>query len=846
MVKADVRRDYYADLGLTPSAETEDIKRQFRKLALKYHPDRNPGREVDFIAKFQAIQAAHEILIDPQQRLRYDTDRLRAGYGKFYGPAKSTTPRKTTSTPQASTYSSKPAPTKPHSTTRPQSFHAAPSSGAQRYASYARAAPKQPWEKAHDEGQTRADAYRGFQDMKGNGMPGGWSSFDPRTGRAGYNGATPRPTKANAQSARPKSAFEYFRTSNKSESPEASRAQTKKKKQGFAPHAAGGDEPMATHTSSYTSRNERPQTSNTYFGAAPSPTAKKTATNRTDTPEFERMRSRYASTGGERTFFDSANLGRSASTRDSTESPKPRSRTNPPSPSPPEGGRYRSASPKFKADKNTNYSFTSSSSDLDEDDDEEFLARKPKAVPKSRLHPHKKFTAFHTEQTPETRSGSTANDTTSANNPFDTPNIFGFHSPLNSQQESEQNGVPPNRSFKSSSHEQLRNTFFAENWNGAAFFDGAAQNLDGRGRSATRDDTERKGHSADAPDHEGPIPEPEQPTSFAQFGFPADQWTEMFKNMSFEPKNGGAQQTQTASAQRQRSPRKQRTATKTRPTPKPATVTAEVDEIATTLNGDTTPETAKAGDAGVEAMDLDDTPPPTTTERSDETKKTNKTIPMAKPVSNEEQKDENAKNFNLEDLSKTVPLTQTTNGGIEDLQDIHVTLPFESRANFPKTTVRNARPRDLDLPRPPKRPTMPELIPLSAGSAQMGLSRAAWERYTAEMAVYTSEWNAFNRRMLQHFNARQEATETGMAPNWIGAIGDAAKVKLDPEDGLDGVNSDTMVAGSAKGGYNAYKLALDQDLRVWKHWEVARELHYDCISKLGDLRDWVISGGKML
>lgn len=34
MVKADVRRDYYADLGLTPSAESEDIKKQFRKLGM--------------------------------------------------------------------------------------------------------------------------------------------------------------------------------------------------------------------------------------------------------------------------------------------------------------------------------------------------------------------------------------------------------------------------------------------------------------------------------------------------------------------------------------------------------------------------------------------------------------------------------------------------------------------------------------------------------------------------------------------------------------------------------------------------------------------------------------------
>ncbi|RAL16755.1 DnaJ domain protein [Aspergillus homomorphus CBS 101889] len=841
MVKADVRRDYYADLGLTPSAETEEIKRQFRKLALKYHPDRNPGREVEFISKFQAIQAAHEILIDPQQRLRYDTDRLRAGYGKFYGPSKTSSPRKTATTPQTSTYSPKPAPTKPHPSARPQSFHAGPSSGAQRYASYARAAPKQPWEKTHDEGQTRADAYRGFQEMKGNGMPGGWSSFDPRTGRAGQPEATPRP-KANGPSTRPKSAFEYFRTSNKPESPEPSRTQTRKKKHGFAPHSAGGDEPMATHTSSYTSRNERSQTPNAYFGAAPSPTAKKAAQNRTDTPDFERMRSRYASAGGERTFFDSANLGRSASMRDSTESPKPRSRTNPPSPTAHEAGRYRSASPKFKADKNRNYSSTSSS---DLEDEEDFLARKPKAVPKSRLHPHGNFTAFHTEHTQAAGPEPHANDTTAAKDAFDTSSFFDFGSPLNSQQGPGQSSGLPNRSFKSSSHEHMRSTFSAENWDGAAFFNSTSQNTDERGRSATREATDRTGHSADASNTEKPNPEPEpQPAPFAQFGFPADQWTEMFKNMSFEPKNGGGQQTQTASTQRQRSPRKPRAATKTRPVPQPATVTTEADEVPTTLNGETSiPDTAKAGNTGVEAMDIDDMPLRTTTEKPDETKKTDETVPATKPASHEAQKEENAKNFNLEDLSKTVPLTQNTNGGIEDLQDIHVTLPFESRADFPKTTTRDARPRRLNLPRPPKRPNVPEMIPLSAGSRQLGVPRAAWERYVAEMTVYMSEWNAFNRRMIQHFSARQDAIETGMSPNWIGAIGDAAQVKLDPEDPGNG---DAMVAGSAKGGYNAYKLALDQDLEVEKHWEVARELHRDCISKLGELREWIMADGKIL
>ncbi|KEY65552.1 hypothetical protein S7711_08232 [Stachybotrys chartarum IBT 7711] len=64
--------DYYADLELPRTADIQDIKKQFRKLALKYHPDRNPGREQEVNSKFQVIQSAHEVLSDPQQKARYD------------------------------------------------------------------------------------------------------------------------------------------------------------------------------------------------------------------------------------------------------------------------------------------------------------------------------------------------------------------------------------------------------------------------------------------------------------------------------------------------------------------------------------------------------------------------------------------------------------------------------------------------------------------------------------------------------------------------------------------------------------------------------------------------------
>ncbi|KAF2091971.1 heat shock protein DnaJ, partial [Saccharata proteae CBS 121410] len=72
MVKADPKRDYYADLGVSPDADADEIRKQFRKLALKWHPDRNPGSEAECVPKFQAIQAAQEILVDTEQRRQYD------------------------------------------------------------------------------------------------------------------------------------------------------------------------------------------------------------------------------------------------------------------------------------------------------------------------------------------------------------------------------------------------------------------------------------------------------------------------------------------------------------------------------------------------------------------------------------------------------------------------------------------------------------------------------------------------------------------------------------------------------------------------------------------------------
>jgi len=68
---AENKRDYYEVLGVDKNAGTDDIKRAYRKLAGKYHPDRNPG-DKSAEEKFKEIGEAYEVLSDSDKRARYD------------------------------------------------------------------------------------------------------------------------------------------------------------------------------------------------------------------------------------------------------------------------------------------------------------------------------------------------------------------------------------------------------------------------------------------------------------------------------------------------------------------------------------------------------------------------------------------------------------------------------------------------------------------------------------------------------------------------------------------------------------------------------------------------------
>ena len=74
------KRDYYDVLGLSRDASERDVKKAYRKLAMKYHPDRNPG-DTEAEEKFKELSEAADVLSDQEKRASYD----QFGHSAFEG-----------------------------------------------------------------------------------------------------------------------------------------------------------------------------------------------------------------------------------------------------------------------------------------------------------------------------------------------------------------------------------------------------------------------------------------------------------------------------------------------------------------------------------------------------------------------------------------------------------------------------------------------------------------------------------------------------------------------------------------------------------------------------------------
>ncbi|KAF0640385.1 hypothetical protein NXS19_008668 [Fusarium pseudograminearum] len=285
-------RDYYADLELPPTADVTEIRKQYRKLALKYHPDRNPGREQEVNTQFQIIQTAHEILSDPDQKAKHDASR---GRGRYTGASG------VKGNPWSNVSAQYPPP--PRRNNANTSARATPS-GAQRWQTrFSSGVPPTAKQYTASDAESKKNAARAFENMrKGTSAKSNEQTRPP-----------PPPPPPRTESARQRAEASFGA-----------------RKTGFHPRTAMGDEPPVSN-SNYSSRPASERYPQPYAQEdpkpAPPPTPQRPAPTAMPDPlsQFRdrdswadpRQSSPYTSHGGEKTNpFDGIQINRAKSTRE--------------------------------------------------------------------------------------------------------------------------------------------------------------------------------------------------------------------------------------------------------------------------------------------------------------------------------------------------------------------------------------------------------------------------------------------------------------------------------------------------------------------------------------------------
>lgn len=849
-----MKRDYYADLELPYGASADEVKKQFRRLAKIYHPDRNPGREVDFISKFQAIQAANEVLTDPEQKLKYDQDRRKQGY----------VVPKATNAPRTNVNNFPPPPRRANTAARDGKAYnaggvhkAPPSAGAQRYAGWARASAQE-WQNAKEEAQSRADAFRGFSEMK-SGPARGFPPPPPQRGRFVPTAQRPATSHAPSQANAPKAAngWEQF-PSGQAGFPGMSRTQSTRRKQGFDPSTPSGDEHMAG-TSAYSGvrRGKQPQASTadaSYFDPrgspispediSRSPTSPLRHTRSHDDasatrPGLNRQSTKYARSGGEKTDLFGSGLGRSASVRSSRVDPgdadhdtrRPRSYQG--------GVRFHSASPPSRtAGFSATYSDESSSSESSSGEDID-ASERPKATPR--------VNRFKTSIPPQgqgfspnmyaSQPGKAANYKYPPPPERNAPFFPNDHSTTSQAQTEDRSGDATETtdtsgpSFSTSqngsanvSTDHLK-AFSASEWDGKFRADAFAPmpNIDQdrkspsktsrRGTAQSRMRGNSPGKTADTNGAADPATTSNTSSTFQPARFDADKWREHLNDQTWAtpPPDVGH------SWDRKRNIKSNGT-TKKSNYPKPPTSVPEAgNSTSASVNGVPVSEPTPKSTI-VDEMDIDE--PQVSSSTADASSRES-------DVNNASRPDSKTASVNLGDLGQVHPI-KPSSAGLGDFDDLSSTLPFESRAapsvNLEGLSASLSRVKDLNLPRPPKAPIAP---------TEESLSPGRWIVYVNAMATYMKEWSRFNKQILEHFAIRQAQLDHNMANNWISSVGDG------PTD----VAALERRSGS-QAGYKTYMTWVEQDEAVRKWWDVCCERHRTAMMELGFVREKMKAGNK--
>ncbi|KEQ89856.1 hypothetical protein M438DRAFT_15448 [Aureobasidium pullulans EXF-150] len=829
MVKADIKRNYYADLELPNDASVEDIKKAYRKLALKYHPDRNPGKESEIVPKFQAIQAAHEILHDPISKTRYDADRRKAGLGGGAFTKPNVPPRSSGTNPMYQATSNFPPP--PRRTPNPTASWrstASGSSGADRFTNFPKPAPTSKKNPADP-----SNVFNAWQNMKS--QTGTTPQPPPRPSpkrpvpnppprrdtrypteediRAGMNYRAP-PQPANNSNNNNfggfRSAWAEYNEAGASK-PGASASSRTPKKGGFDPSSTG-DEGQAGSTANYSS--SRRKSADPPYYPPPPPRATSQQTN----PEapFESYRSRpadafeetprtasnshvpmasegrpgfrqstrKAGTGTARKPFVVYSSSEDSETEDDSASTTPdTAQANPPPPA-----ADQSADPFGR-------SFT-----------------RPKKTPNP---PSRQFKNGVPHKAPGEAGGSTNSgpDAAADAGEKDKPTIFTM--PINADT------FRPNMA-KSRSEDSINTSFVPSQWAGDFtsnnVFAAAQTTTTGRKsatpsrkssrafrqqpRANTFHETSQQNSSEAA--QESAVPSPPPPPA----KYSPEEWAKHFQDASwaFDPNvlgrsSPGKSESKTTSRSNSTAIRKGSRVANKIPvnTPKPATVADEEEEAA--------PRTQSPDE-----MDVDDAPPAgppaapqATSAQEPRIYPVDTTQLRQNDASSTSKRESNGFNVRLDDLSAAVDLKPSE--GLDGLADISSTLPFTSKAanTIPTKTF---TPQNLVLPTLPRAPSTPTK-----------LTRSSWSTYCTTFSVYLDKFEKFNSALLSHFTTRQER---------------AAKLVKAGIKALEAVGE-----ASTGEGFMSYAQAVKEDERVREHWSVGCEKHVEAVKEFEAVRERV-------
>lgn len=813
MVKPDFTRNYYADLELVIGADVVDVKKQFKKLALKHHPDRNPGGEDAAKDKFIVIQTAHEILTDAAVKAKYDA------YLKRNNPYPAASgfkgnPYQNVSADMQSKFGAPPTRRTPGKTNPPTP-----------YSTWGVPTHPKPKPTNHPDNATAWDRMRSSSTRGGHFTSGAAPTrpVPPQPQTKTTPQPPPPPPRTAAQARRAEAAFGT-------------------KKTGFAPTSQMGDEPPVKNqhynTNNLHSNLFEETAANVKKSRPGSSFIDPLADQLGDTFLDSRQRTPYASHHvGEKTNpFEGASVNRAKSVRESWQ----RYQESDDEATPPKPNRQRSASVGEDGLKNTakeNNPFPGFTPTPASRFTSQASARySPRPADPKNPPPTASFAVPPNNPTAANNFGNGGTPNKSGPNVFTVPDDED-DGPISPSQEAR---------FMRNSTDNINTRFVAEERAGANY-----QFSAGAASSTNADDLflRAKQRSRSSPRGRQPTLNPGFGSSSESFtdttqqnnatqkqsAFVPDEWVEKIKAHNFVPPPINRQSSSPT--------RSTRPAKKVKPVRMTAgTAGLVVDDEETTSGEDrfepglTPTEADINGAPSPIPMDID-TPPPEQSAAQQANGARNIPVEPSKPewragdlngagnkpaetvsavprpglnTAGSEDTDAFSRGPLFGEFQKVEPFMPKSTG-LGSLEDLVAGLPFESKASarlplekeqLPKTTP-------VDFPHPPVAPQTPPALAI----AGLKPSEASWKTYVRDFQRYLVGWAAFEKRISDHFAARQRAGE---------ATGD-------DRFAWTNTRSDT--------GIQTYLRNLEQDNFVRQRWAAACEAHKLRVREFGKHRD---------